>query len=141
MEMTKKIYLETLKSVLGRSILHYYWQLGTLPEVGTVVFSEIFLSVLFCLVCFVPCGSLIHNILFKKRRFLICFLNFVNYCFRLFIWNLFHAILKPFSFFFCKFYCSFYFITILITYTFSHFLFKMVCRRFAKCQNITEVIS
>ena len=23
MEMTKKIYLETLKSVLGRSILHY----------------------------------------------------------------------------------------------------------------------
>ena len=25
MEMTKKIYLETLRSVLGRSLLHYYW--------------------------------------------------------------------------------------------------------------------
>ena len=26
MEMTKKIYFETLKSALGRSILHYYKQ-------------------------------------------------------------------------------------------------------------------
>ena len=28
MEMTKKIYLETLKSVLGHYILHYYSEVG-----------------------------------------------------------------------------------------------------------------
>ena len=49
MEMTKKIYLETLKSALGRSILHYLHPNSySITDFDSVFSNIIFVSQIFC---------------------------------------------------------------------------------------------